>query len=377
MRKEVSARLGAWKCLYVDLPTEIEFEGKKTSVKDANDVLFKTDKETVRNFIDCAQEIPITGVANLALLDDFNIESAEGIVSGIRPLDDILYKFLFGNVVVITGKRGEGKSSFVNQALVCESLNQGYDSFIFSGELSGPVLKSWLTVTMAGYEKVQMKNKFVHVIDPVAKEKMEKWFDGRIWIYDDKKSNSSDDILDKAIAVTRKYGVKLWILDNLLVMDINAKDSDVYEKQKVFMTKLIGLADLYNVLIALIIHPRKGQNGIEIAADDVGGSGALTNLPQYVITTKRFSEKEKKGVKDNKGNYKKGFEPIEEDVAINVLKNRYVGKQGEVRLYFDYTSRRFYCNATDLNKRYKWNNDNSPLCKYNPLDEKIPDGMHP
>jgi len=372
MRREVVSRLGQWRCKYVEIPEEYMGDPK---IKDANAILFKYGKQALLDLLYNAQEFPIYGVSNLAKVDDFNLETAEGFITGIQALDDVLYKIIFGNVMVITGRRGEGKSSFVNQALICESLDQGYDSFIFSGELSAPILKNWITVTMAGHEKITMKNKFVHVIEPEAKKKMESWFDGRIWIYDDKKSNNADDILDKAIAVTRKYGVKLWILDNLLVMDIGAKDSDIYEKQKDFMTKLIGLADLYNVLIALIIHPRKGQNGVEVIADDVGGSGALTNLPQYVISTKRFSEKEKQGVKDNRGNYKKGFEPIEQDVAINILKNRYVGKMSEIRLYFDYTSRRFYTDSIHLNKRYKWNEDKSPLCTYNPLDKKLPEMM--
>jgi replicative DNA helicase len=372
MRKEVVSRLGQWRCKYVEIPEDLNQNNKE--IKDANAILFKYGKQIVLDLIHNAQEIPIYGVSNMATLDDFCIETAQGIYTGLESLDDILYKFIFGNVLVITGKRGEGKSSFVNQILVCEGLQQGYDSFIFSGELSAPVLKTWINVTMAGAENVEMKGKFIHVIKTSAKKKMEEWYDNRIWIYDDKKSNKAEDILDKAISVTRKYGTKIWILDNLLVMDIGSKDTDVYEKQKDFMTKLIGLADLYNVLIALVIHPRKSQNGIEIGADDVGGSGALTNLPQYVLTTKRFNEKEKQGIKDGKGNYKKGSEPIEEDVAITVLKNRYVGKIGEIRLYFDYRSRRFFTNTKNLNKRYKWDNDNkAPLFNYNPLDNRVPD----
>jgi twinkle protein len=373
MRKEVVARLGQWRCKFVEIPEEYLKVSKE--LKDANAILFKYGKQAVLDLINNAQEIPIIGVTNLASVDDFEIDKAEGFITNIPSLDEMLYKIVFGNVMVITGRRGEGKSSFINQ-LLCEALDQGYDSFIFSGELSAPVLKSWLNVTMAGYEKVTMKNKFVHQINPDAKKKMEQWYDERLWFYDDQTSNGTDDILNKAIAVTRKYGAKLWILDNLLVMDINSKSTDVYEKQKDFMTKLIGLANLYNVLIILAIHPRKGQNGVEIAADDVGGSGALTNLPQYVLATKKFSEKEKQGTKDGRGNYKKGFEPIDQDVSISVLKNRFIGRTGDVRLYFDYKSRRFYCDPVHLNKRYKWNKDNAPLCKYNPLDEKTPDAMH-
>ena len=373
MRKEVVSRLGQWKCKYVEIPEDL-MQGIK-ELKDANAVLYKYGKQVVLDLIQNAQEIPIYGVTNMAAIDDFDIESAPGLYTGLQPLDDMLYKLVFGSVMVVTGKRGEGKSSLINQILICEGLQQGYDSFVFSGELNGPVLKTWLNVTMAGPENITLRNKFVHVINASAKKKMESWYDNRIWIYDDKKSNKAEDILDKAIAVTRKYGVKIWVLDNLLVMDIGSKDTDVYEKQKDFMTKLISLADLYNVLICLVVHPRKSsQSGIEIGANDVGGSGALTNLPQYVFFTKRYTEKEKAGTKDGKGNWKKGCEPIEEDVMIGTLKNRYVGKIGESRMYFDYMSRRFFTNVKDLNKRYKWDADNkNPFSKYDPLQSKVPE----
>lgn len=371
MRKEACARLGQWRCKYVEIPDE--YKNEKIDVKDANAVLFFYGKQPVLDLISNAQEIPITGVGDLATVDDFDIEKAQGIYTGIEPLDDMLYKFLFGNVIVITGRRGEGKSSLINQLLICEGLNQGYDSYIFSGELSASVLKSWLNVTLAGPENVKMKNKFVHVIDPIAKKKLEDWYEGRIWFYDDKKSNQESNVLDKAIAVTRKYGVKIWVIDNLSVLDLGANDSNIYEKQKDFMTKLVGLADLYNVLIALVIHPRKTQGGYELENDDVGGTGAFTNLAQYVILSKRFSQVEKEGTKDKRGNYLKGKEPVEEDVAIRKTKDRFTGRVGEVRLYFDYSSRRFYVNEIDLNKRYKWDADNTkPLYKYDPRQDRIP-----
>lgn len=373
MRKEVVARLGQWRCKFVEIPEEYK-EGKK-DVKDANAVLYYYGKQPVLDLINNAQEFPISGVADLSSIDDFNIELAPGVTTGIESLDNIIYKFLFGNVVIVTGRRGEGKSSLVNQLFVCEALNQGYDSFIFSGELSASILKSWINLTLAAPEKIKMKNKFVHIIDSEAKKQMEEWYEKHIWIYDDPKSNKADDILNKGIALTRKYGVKIWVLDNLTVMDIDANDSNVYEKQKDFMTKLIGLANLYNVLIILVVHPKKLQSGMEATTDDVGGSGAITNLSQYVLSAKRFTETEKKGEKDGRGNYKKGKEPIEEDVAISIWKNRFTGRVGEIRMYFDYKSRRFFINEKDLNKRYDWNKDQSPISNYNPSQDKLPESM--
>lgn len=373
MRKEVCSRLGQWRTKYVEIPDEYLAENKEH--KDANAILFSYGDQAVLDLIANAQEIPIYGVVDLAEVEEFSIEEASGFYTRIKPLDDTLYKMLFGSVCVVTGARAAGKSSCVNQIFICEPLDQGFDVFLYSAELSTPVIKSWINVTMSGPENITMKNTFVHVINKEAKKKMEDWYKGRIWIYDDKKDNSADSVLDKAISVTRKYGAKVWIIDNLSVLDIGANDNNLYEKQKDLMTKLIGLADLYGVLIVLVAHPRKLQNGMEVSNDDVAGSASLTNLAQYVISVKRFSEREKRGEKDGKGNYKPGKEPIEEDVSINVLKNRYVGFQREIRTNFDFRSRRFFITAKDLNKRYAWDKDNkNPEYQYNPLEAKTPFG---
>ena len=374
LRREVIARLGQWRCKFVEIPEELQ---RIKEIKDANAILYEYGKQTVLDLIANAQETPITGVANMADIPDFDIEKAEGIYTGLENLDNILYKLIFGSLLVVTGQRGAGKSSFVNQALICESINQGYPVFVFSGELSSPVLKSWIDLTMIGPENVTMKGKFIHKINVVAKEKQRKWYDGKIWIFDDKKTNSADVILDKAISVIRKYGCKVIILDNLSVIDIGANDNNLYEKQKDFITRLIGMADLYNVLICLVVHPRKLPSGITIVSnDDVAGSAAITNLAQYVIPVKRFSDREKAGEKDRNGNWKPGKKGIEEDVGVEVTKNRYTGMMGEARVYFDYRSRRFYLDEKNLNKRYGWDIDNTkPLYGYDPRKEKLPEAI--
>jgi twinkle protein len=362
MRKDISARLGTWKTFYIDISTPLlKADGTEILCKDANEVLFYFDKTKVIDLIKNAYEFPVAGVLNLALVEDFDIEKAAGITTGLKKLDDIVYKFLFGNVVIITGKRGEGKSSLVNQSFICEGLEQGYDSFIFSGELSAPVLKSWIDITLAGQEKIAMDSRgIVHTIDAEARGLIKEWYMNRLWIYDNKHSSSAEDILEKAIAVTRKYGAKIWVLDNLLVMDVGS-DSQTYERQKDFVAKLITLADLYNVLIVLVVHPRKTQFSGDVGADDVGGSGAITNLAQYVLATKKFSEIEQAGVQNKDGSYQRGKEPFSEDSSIAVLKNRYTGKTKDFKVHYEYKSRRYYNTAQELNKRYSWNISKEPV----------------
>lgn len=377
MRREVCSRLGIWRTLFVDAPSKVvDQNGKEWQVKDINEILYFCGKQKVLDLINNAKELPIEGVSDLSKVDDFDIETAPGLYSGIESIDNIVYKFLFGNVILVTGTRGSGKSTLLNQCFVCEPLHQGYDVFVYSGELGAPILKSWIELTMAGCEKTKMKNDFVHVIDSTARKQMREWYSERIWIYD-QPTNSVDTILEKAISVTRKYGVKVWLLDNLSSMELGANDNNLNEKQRELIVKLTSLATLYNVLIVLVAHPRKLPTGQEIGGDDVGGSGSLGNLSQYMMSVKRFSKKEKAGERDGRGNWKKGKEPFLEDAEINIMKNRHTGKVESTKIFFNYTSYRFFNNAKELFKRYGWNKDNSPIPKLEDYDKRFatPDAL--
>jgi len=372
-RKEAASRLGIYKTLFVELPTTLKNDaGKDVKVKDANEVLFHFGSEKIIELIDNAQEIPITGVEDLSSVDDFDIETAPGLYTGIEEIDKTIYKFLFGSVILFTGVRGSGKSTLINQFFICEPLEQGYDVFVFSGELSSPVLKSWVELSMAGPERVRMKGENIHIIDSSTKKEMREWYKNRIWVYSEV-DNRSDKILEKAISVTRKYGAKVWIFDNLSTIDLETSSQDLLLKQKDFIAKLVKIAILYNVLIILVNHPNKLQPDAELRIDDIGGTGSLSNLSQYVMYVKRFSDKEKGGEKDTKGNWRRGKEPFDEDCEINIMKNRYTGTIKATKVFFNYPSYRFYLTASELYKRYKWNKDKSPIPTQLPEKTNVPD----
>lgn len=372
LRKEACSRLGSWRTKYVDLPVELEKENNsKVKVKDANEVLYHFGKQKVLDFIENAQELPLPNVIDLADAEDFDIETAQGLYAGLKPLDDTVYKFVFGSVVVLTGTRGSGKSTLLNQVFICEALHQGHDVFVFSGELSNPVLKSWVETSMAGTEKIKMKNDFVRIIEPETKKLMRDWYRGRILTFDDI-SNNAEMILDRATNVIRRFGTKIVILDNLMCLDIGATtENNVWQKQKEFMVKLVNLAKTYNILVVLVSHPRKTSEVRRLTADDVAGSSDITNIVQYLLGVHRYSKSEKEGEMDNKGNYRKGHEPIEEDVAVDIFKNRYTGKLSESRLFFDYPSMRFYSTAEELYRRYGWNTDTTTIPNKTPNKEDV------
>jgi twinkle protein len=60
---------------------------------------------------------------------------------------------------MIVGINGSGKSTIINQILVAEAIEQGYQTFIFSGELTKQALKSWIDFPIAGKKRIKVVNR--------------------------------------------------------------------------------------------------------------------------------------------------------------------------------------------------------------------------
>lgn len=377
MRKEAIHRLGSWRTYYIEITdhvpdeyTEKHPELKGKLIKDANELLFYYGKDKVLSYLNNPLELPIENVTDLSTAEDFDIDSAEGLYTGIKDLDNQIYKLVFGTVNIITGKSGEGKSVFVNQIAICQALQQGYDVFVFSGELPTPHLKNWVETNMIGRENIEMRNGHVRVFDTEAKKKMREWYSGRVMVYDDSYDTTAKSLLIKMEEMARKFGTKVFLIDNLMMVDLECSEEGRLQAEKDFVKSLIFFAKKFNVLVFLVAHPRKIGGEIRVTKEDIAGSSNIVNLAHMVFSVHRYTEKEKEGEVNNKGDYLKGHEPKEYDSVVEVLKNRITGLLPECELYFDYNSYRFYRTPEELWMRYKWNTDTTPLNKTDPNKEK-------
>lgn len=262
--------------------------------------------------------------------------------------------------ICITGN--SGKSCFVNQIALCQSLQQGYDAFVFSGELPAPILRNWVETTMIGRDGITMKDNHIRVFDPSKRAKMQNWYSGRILVYDNDEDMTATSIINKMEELARKCGTKVFLIDNLMMVDLECNEEGRLQAEKNFVGKLINFAKKYNVLVFLVAHPRKTKDtGSRVTQEDIAGSGNIVNLAHMVFSVHRYTAKEKEGEINLRGDYIKGKEPINYDVSIEVLKNRITGILPTVDMYFDYPSYRFYKNPSELWFRYNWNKDTSPL----------------
>ena len=358
-RNDILYRLGTWRTYYIEINSE-DTTPNGARIKDANEVLYFKGKDRVLQYINKPLEIPVENVSDLSKAEDFDIEHAEGLYTGIKELDDQIYKLTFGTLNIITGKSGEGKSVFVNQVAICQAVQQGYDVFVFSGELPAPILRNWVETNMIGREHITMKDGHVRVFNPEQRKLMQNWYAGKVLVYDDDYNTTATALLNKMEELARKCGTKVFLIDNLMMIDLECNEEGRLQAEKEFVNKLIFFAKKYNVLVFLVAHPRK-TGEIRVTKEDIAGSGNIVNLAHMVFSVHRYTAKEKEGETNTRNQYIKGKEPIPEDSCVEVLKNRITGILPLVKLYFDYPSYRFYKKPSELWFRYGWNKDTSPI----------------
>ena len=303
---------------------------------DINELLHKYGKLAVLKQIEKASTPTLEGVATLDMIEDFDVHEAETLKTGIDYIDDKLVGMVFGSLNVLSGRNGSGKSTILNQIYIAEAIHQGYKTFLFSGELISGNVKYWLLQTLANEEQfAEYTAKDGHKYKKVtiqAKEKIVNDMKDRFFLYD------SDDyrieaIIEKMTVLAKRYGVRVFVIDNLMTVESSLKDK--YEAETDIVKRLKNFAKKYNAIVHLVAHPRKSINET-ISKDDVAGSANITNLADYVTVIERNFDKDK-----------------EYDASLNILKNRHTGVNVEMKLKFSIERKRFYSpSLNELSKRY-------------------------
>ena len=304
---------------------------------DINELLHKYGKMAILKQIEKATTPTLEGVATLDMIEDFDVHEAETLKTGIDYIDDKLIGMVFGSLNVLSGKNGSGKSTILNQIYIAEAINQGYKTFLFSGELIGGNVKYWLLQTLANEEQfAEYTAKDGHKYKKVTtqgKERIIQDMKDRFFLYDND-DYRIEAIIEKMTILAKRYGVRVFVIDNLMTVESSLKDK--YEAETDIVKKLKNFAKKYNALVHLVAHPRKSMND-EIEKDDVAGSANITNLADYVTTISRAKDEE-----------------VEYDAILKILKNRHTGVNVGKKLMFSIERKRFFSAETEkeLHKRY-------------------------
>lgn len=313
--------------------------------KDANEILQKYGADQVRKCVENAVATPVSGVIDLADVEDVDIYRLPKLQTGISQLDRLLYGGLpFGGVVLLSGKRGEGKSTLASQILI-SAIRRGHRCFAYSGELANHQFKAGIDFQIAGGNHISERQgswgNREYLVSNTNRQLISEWYRDRLFLYDNRiiENSGGRSILEIAEDVVRQYGADVLLLDNLMTaLDLEpAKAYDKYDRQSVFVKKLARLALKYNALILLVAHKRK--NGFSSDEnDEISGSGDISNLATVTVS------------------YGIDSELPEGQRRLKVSKNRLFGKTSMkgYALEFDEKSRRIYGPGDDPWEEYGW-----------------------
>ena len=352
MQTEILPRLGEHKCRLITYPKQENGQ----PINDLNEILYRLGKEKLYKTIINAIDTPIKRVVNLADVKKIDLLNYPGIKSGIKVLDKLISRFFMGSYVVWTGMTGMGKSTIINQVCIAEPIDQGFKTFIFSGELSKNLLKSWIDSPIAGAKNVQAiyrdDEPTLYQIKPEIEEKINAWYDKRIWIYEDEIDTTAKTVLSTMESLAKKYGVKNFVIDNLMTVDTSGYKGEKPERDTAFVLDLKKFAIKHNVVVHLVAHRRKTSEEM-LNLQDISGTFNLINLAHFAFAIHKVSDKQKEGI--YRANGDEITAPINADAILQVFKNRYFGLHDlEIELNYDASSRKFYKTNEELNKRYGW-----------------------
>lgn len=357
MRKECIYRLGTWRTKYIVTPDYYEKEdGRRIPTKDANDCLQVGGKEYVMNLISEAKDVPVTSVVDYSDLEELDISKMDGVKTGIKPLDKELNKLYYGTLTILSGRPAAGKTSLIDQT-IARTIDNGDPVFLFSKELPERLSANWFNTIIAGrrnmVQKQNMDGEKYYVVPYSTQKTMQNFYSKKLFIYKDDEPNDYESVLKSAEECVRKFGCKLIVLDNLMMLDLKCNESEKNTAQTNLINLLIKFAVKFNVAVVLIAHPRKTQDSnSDIEMYDIAGSSNIINLAMRSIGLRRVSKKEKEDEKCKWKNY---------DVVLTVMKDRMFGKSDvQIGLWYDLVSRRFYTDYAEYDAQFAWDKNYYP-----------------
>lgn len=197
-----------------------------------------------------------------------------------------------GDLVVIVGNTGLGKSTLATQMVGYWWREKGYKTLIYSGEMDAAAVINDLSLQQA--------------------------FEGE----DDNCFIASVIDIEGIEHCAAEEDYKVFLIDNL--MTLSQFDDDLYMSQSRTVKKLKEIALKYNCLIMLVCHPNKTKefkNGDRLTIDSISGSSNIGNLANLIMALNRGEESNER--------------------ILEVLKNRKTGQLGTLRLKFKKENKRY------------------------------------
>ena len=274
------------------------------------------------------------------------------IPTGYKELDKKIIGLLMGDVTVLSGLSGSGKTSWID-CVVLNAVQRGYKVGIWSGELQDFRFQSWIDQISAGKNYVCKKEgyeNYYYAPKNIANQ-INKWLEGKLFLYNNNYGSKWQQLFADIKTLVENEGTQLVVLDNLMALQIDSYDGDKYTQQTRFINDLKEYAKAKNIHVILVCHPRK--EGGFLRKESISGTADLTNLADSVIIIHRIG----KDFEQRAGEFfgkDKVIPYLKYNSVIEVCKNRSMGVIDLlVGMYYEVESRRLK-NEISENIVYGW-----------------------
>lgn len=275
--------------------------------KDANDILTAYGPDEIRKAIENAEISGLDGIKDMADVEPFDITKIERTPTGFPSLDTACGGLMMSRLYVLTGKRGQGKSTAASQILRNVIKGSKYNVLAYSGELPNSVFQDWLFKQLSRrehFEKIESEYFGAeYQLKADRQQTLRERYRGRFYLIDDYYQGDIITMIEKAV---RGLSVRIILIDNLMSL-VSRTDNvkDLFLMQSQIVNRLSAMARRLNVCIILVSHPKKGSDKESDDIDAIAGSGDIGNAADFILKYTKSS--------DNSG-------------YIELLKNRFNGK---------------------------------------------------
>lgn len=291
--------------------------------------------------------------------------------TGYIELDKAMWGLFMGDITIVSGTSGSGKSSWLN-CVLCNMVQHNVNVAIWSGELQSWKIWSWLYCSFAGKAYTQKKigyDNWYYTPKSIC-DKIDAWVDRRLLTYNNSYGNNFAQLFNDIKEVVERENRQVIVVDNLAALDLSEYAGKDLEKQTKFVTDMKNLAQTKNIHVIIVAHPKK--LGSDMARkESVSGSNNITNLSDNVIVVSRQGLDFQRRITDFLGDAK-AQEYFQYDTVLELAKSRMSGAQDKFfGLYFEAESRRIK-NAIAEHIVYGWADE--PSQQFIPVEvPQIPD----
>lgn len=282
--EEIARRIGRAKCWQALWPD---------GCKDANDTLIRHGAQVLRDCIEQAKPWPVKGLYEASHFLDkvmalYDKGYAKGLSTGFLNVDEI-YTVVPGQLTVVTGIPGHGKSTFLDNALVKLAKHAGQRFAMCSFENPPEVHIAKLAALAASRPffvgpTPRMDNSAL----VQATARINEHF---VFLHQSDGSLSSlDEIIDLAKAAVMRYGINGLVIDPYNYLDRGSTNETDWVSDALTKLKLFAMA--HDCHVWLVAHPtkirRKDDGSVPIPTGyDIAGSAHFYNKADMGITIHR------------------------------------------------------------------------------------------